>query len=158
MSPPCKYTREDPENDRGRHCERDAFTCSKAPLFISLCMVFQFPRILVKSPRRSPSLLQIPPSPLTSNSRFERKFQKRETELREKQSILNQLKTVIIMGCRDREFLNDETYSSSPSSLSEVLIFATMCIIGLPVDVHVKDGSVYSGLFHTSSVEDDYGM
>ncbi|XP_040987917.1 uncharacterized protein LOC121235639 isoform X4 [Juglans microcarpa x Juglans regia] len=62
------------------------------------------------------------------------------------------------MGCRDREFLNDETsYSSSPS-LSEALILATMCIIGLPVDVHVKDGSVYSGLFHTSSVEDDYGI
>ncbi|XP_035543323.1 polyadenylate-binding protein-interacting protein 4 isoform X1 [Juglans regia] len=62
------------------------------------------------------------------------------------------------MGCRDREFLNDETsYSSSPS-LSEALILATICIIGLPVDVHVKDGSVYSGLFHTSSVEDDYGI
>ncbi|KAG2682244.1 hypothetical protein I3760_11G182900 [Carya illinoinensis] len=63
------------------------------------------------------------------------------------------------MGRRDRESLNYETsYSSSPSSLSEALILATMCIIGLPVDVHVKDGSVYSGLFHTSSVEDEYGI
>ncbi|KAL5735978.1 hypothetical protein ACOSQ2_030766 [Xanthoceras sorbifolium] len=44
------------------------------------------------------------------------------------------------------------------SSLSEALLFATMCIIGLPVDVHVKDGSVYSGIFYTSSVEKDYGI
>ncbi|KAE8125569.1 hypothetical protein FH972_020355 [Carpinus fangiana] len=59
------------------------------------------------------------------------------------------------MGCRNREFLNEET---SSSSLSEALIFATLCIIGLPVDVHVKDGSVYSGIFHTASVEDEYGI
>lgn len=59
------------------------------------------------------------------------------------------------MGCRNREFLNDE---ASSSALSEALIFATLCIIGLPVDVHVKDGSVYSGIFHTASVENEYGM
>ncbi|XP_059444988.1 polyadenylate-binding protein-interacting protein 4 isoform X1 [Corylus avellana] len=59
------------------------------------------------------------------------------------------------MGCRNREFLNEE---ASSSSLSEALIFATLCIIGLPVDVHVKDGSVYSGIFHTASVEDEYGI
>ncbi|KAI8025294.1 Polyadenylate-binding protein-interacting protein 4 [Camellia lanceoleosa] len=33
-----------------------------------------------------------------------------------------------------------------------------MCIIGLPVDVHVKDSSVYSGIFHTACVENDYGI
>lgn len=59
------------------------------------------------------------------------------------------------MGCRKGDFLNDET---SSSSLSEALIFATLYIIGLPVDVHVKDGSVYSGIFHTASVEDEYGI
>lgn len=59
------------------------------------------------------------------------------------------------MGCRNREFTDDETVSSS--SLSEALLFATMCIIGLPVDVHVKDGSVYSGIFYTASVENEYG-
>lgn len=63
------------------------------------------------------------------------------------------------MGCRNREFLNDDTSSSSSSSsLSEALIFATLCIIGLPVDVHVKDGSVYTGIFHTACVEEEYGM
>ncbi|XP_034214275.1 uncharacterized protein LOC117626614 isoform X3 [Prunus dulcis] len=60
------------------------------------------------------------------------------------------------MGCRNREFTDDETVSSS--SLSEALLFATMCIIGLPVDVHVKDGSVYSGIFYTASVENEYGI
>ncbi|KAF2288754.1 hypothetical protein GH714_012246 [Hevea brasiliensis] len=33
-----------------------------------------------------------------------------------------------------------------------------MCIIGLPVDVHVRDGSVYSGTFHTASIDKDYGI
>ncbi|XP_052207692.1 uncharacterized protein LOC127811662 isoform X2 [Diospyros lotus] len=53
------------------------------------------------------------------------------------------------MGCRNREFLGQE---------SDALLFATMCIIGLPVDVHVKDGAIYSGVFHTACVEDDYSI
>ncbi|XP_021892991.1 uncharacterized protein LOC110810968 isoform X3 [Carica papaya] len=52
----------------------------------------------------------------------------------------------------------ETTLSPSSSSLSEALLFATMCIIGLPVDVHVKDGSVYSGIFYTACVEKDYGI
>ncbi|KAL5548348.1 hypothetical protein UlMin_003579 [Ulmus minor] len=59
------------------------------------------------------------------------------------------------MGCRNRDFPGEETASSS---LSEALLFATMCIIGLPVDVHVKDGSVYSGIFHTACFENGYGI
>ncbi|KAM7250895.1 hypothetical protein ACFE04_022778 [Oxalis oulophora] len=48
--------------------------------------------------------------------------------------------------------------SSSTSVLSEALLFATMCIIGLPVDALLKDGSVYSGIFHTASVHHQYGI
>ncbi|XP_038906325.1 polyadenylate-binding protein-interacting protein 4-like [Benincasa hispida] len=59
------------------------------------------------------------------------------------------------MGCRNREFSEDET---SSSTLSEALLFATMCLIGLPVEVHIKDGSVYSGIFHTACVENEYGV
>ncbi|KAL4636496.1 hypothetical protein ACB092_03G013200 [Castanea dentata] len=78
------------------------------------------------------------------------------------------------MGRRNREYINYDT-SSSSSSLSEALIFATvmsqdhvepngnhvqsnatLCIIGLPVDVHVKDSSVYTGIFHTACVEEEY--
>ncbi|KAF3453475.1 hypothetical protein FNV43_RR03915 [Rhamnella rubrinervis] len=59
------------------------------------------------------------------------------------------------MGCRNRELHDD---LSASSSLSGALLFTTMCIIGLPVDVHVKDGSVYSGIFHTACVENDYGI
>ncbi|KAH6778498.1 hypothetical protein C2S51_009810 [Perilla frutescens var. frutescens] len=33
-----------------------------------------------------------------------------------------------------------------------------MCIIGMAVDVHAKDGSVYSGIFHTASVDKDYAI
>ncbi|XP_062076658.1 polyadenylate-binding protein-interacting protein 3 isoform X2 [Humulus lupulus] len=62
------------------------------------------------------------------------------------------------MDCRSREFPSNDNPSSSSSSLNEALLFATMCIIGLHVDVHVKDGSVYSGIFHTASVENEYGI
>ncbi|KAI4306093.1 hypothetical protein L6164_029401 [Bauhinia variegata] len=60
------------------------------------------------------------------------------------------------MGCRERVFFSEDE-TSSPS-LCDALLFATMCIIGLPVDVHVKDGSVYSGIFHTASIDRDYGI
>ncbi|XP_022151014.1 uncharacterized protein LOC111019035 isoform X2 [Momordica charantia] len=59
------------------------------------------------------------------------------------------------MGCRNRDFSEDETCSST---LSEALLFATMCLIGLPVEVHVKDGSVYSGIFHTACLDNEYGV
>lgn len=45
--------------------------------------------------------------------------------------------------------------NAEESSFSDALLFATMCIVGLPVDVHVSNGSVYSGIFHTASVEGD---
>ncbi|KAK7278008.1 hypothetical protein RJT34_23029 [Clitoria ternatea] len=62
------------------------------------------------------------------------------------------------MGCSSMELFAEDHSSSSCSSLSEALLYTTMCIVGLPVDVHVKDGSVYSGIFHTASVESDYGI
>ena len=34
---------------------------------------------------------------------------------------------------------------------------ATMCIVGLQVHVHVKDGSVFSGVFYTASFENGFG-
>ena len=65
------------------------------------------------------------------------------------------------MGYRNREdsFAEDHSVvaAASASSLGEALLFTTMCIIGLPVDVHVKDGSVFSGIFYTASVDGDYG-
>ncbi|EHA8586431.1 hypothetical protein COCNU_scaffold000363G000030 [Cocos nucifera] len=49
--------------------------------------------------------------------------------------------------------------SSTPApSLSDGLLFTTLCIVGLPVDVLVKDGSVYSGVFHTACLQDGYGV
>lgn len=60
------------------------------------------------------------------------------------------------MGYKNRTE-QESGFSHNTSSLSEALLFATMCIIGLPVDVHVKDGSIYSGVFYTASVENGYG-
>ncbi|KAK3014484.1 hypothetical protein RJ639_009387 [Escallonia herrerae] len=62
------------------------------------------------------------------------------------------------MGCRINSVYYSEDNSPPSGSLSDGLLFATMCIIGLPVDVHVKDGSIYSGTFHTACVENDYAI
>ena len=79
------------------------------------------------------------------------------TQKKKQRKLNQQKKQRTKMGRRNREYINDDT-SSSSSSLSEALIFATLCIIGLPVDVHVQDGSVYTGIFHTACVEEEYGM
>lgn len=44
------------------------------------------------------------------------------------------------------------------SSSSSLLLFTTMCMVGLPVEVQVKDGSLYSGVFHTASLHNGYGV
>lgn len=54
--------------------------------------------------------------------------------------------------------LEDDDGSSSSPPLNETLLIATMCIIGLQVHVHVKDGSVFSGLFYTASFEKGFGI
>ncbi|KAI3456936.1 hypothetical protein Pfo_013599 [Paulownia fortunei] len=54
---------------------------------------------------------------------------------------------------------NAAAATAAPSvAVSDALLFTTMCIIGMPVDVHAKDGSVYSGIFHTASVDKDYAI
>uniref|UniRef100_A0A6N2KAZ3 Ataxin 2 SM domain-containing protein n=1 Tax=Salix viminalis TaxID=40686 RepID=A0A6N2KAZ3_SALVM len=55
------------------------------------------------------------------------------------------------MGYRNRAEAETE------ACLNEALLFATMCILGLPVDVHVRDGSVYFGTFHTASFDKENG-
>ena len=47
--------------------------------------------------------------------------------------------------------------AETEACLNEALLFATMCIIGLPVDVHIRDGSVYFGTFHTASFDKENG-
>ncbi|KAL3632208.1 hypothetical protein CASFOL_025192 [Castilleja foliolosa] len=49
--------------------------------------------------------------------------------------------------------------ASSSVEMSDELLFMTISLIGKPVDVYAKDGSVYSGIFHTASVhEKDYDI
>ncbi|RLM73110.1 uncharacterized protein C2845_PM15G22760 [Panicum miliaceum] len=47
--------------------------------------------------------------------------------------------------------------AASPS-LSEALLLATVCMVGLPVEVQVRDGSAYAGVLHTACVDDGYGV
>jgi len=53
--------------------------------------------------------------------------------------------------------VEDDDNNNNNKSSSSVLIAATMCIIGLQVHVHVKDGSVFSGIFFTASVDNGFG-
>ncbi|KAL9232031.1 hypothetical protein vseg_007180 [Gypsophila vaccaria] len=44
------------------------------------------------------------------------------------------------------------------SSSRDRLVYLTTCLIGLHVDVHVKNGSVYSGIFHATNADKDFGI
>ncbi|KAL8462540.1 hypothetical protein ACS0TY_033540 [Phlomoides rotata] len=64
------------------------------------------------------------------------------------------------MACRKGE-LREETRNRNDAAsvvVGDALLFTMMCIIGMPVDVHAKDGSIYSGIFHTASVDEDYAI
>ena len=37
------------------------------------------------------------------------------------------------------------------------LVYATTCLIGHQVEVQVLDGSVFSGIFHSTNAETDFG-
>ncbi|CAD6259515.1 unnamed protein product [Miscanthus lutarioriparius] len=42
-------------------------------------------------------------------------------------------------------------------SIAEALLLATVCMVGLPVEVRVRDGSAYAGVLHTACVDAGYG-
>lgn len=44
------------------------------------------------------------------------------------------------------------------ASSHDKLLYLASCLIGLPVEVQVKSGSVYAGIFHATSDEKDFGM
>ncbi|XVF74347.1 hypothetical protein PTKIN_Ptkin13bG0103100 [Pterospermum kingtungense] len=44
------------------------------------------------------------------------------------------------------------------SSSRDRLVYLTTCLIGHPVEVHVKNGSIYTGIFHATDAEKDFGI
>lgn len=46
--------------------------------------------------------------------------------------------------------------SESPSR--DRLVYMTTCLIGHNVEVQVENGSVYSGIFHATNADRDFGM
>ncbi|XP_039070369.1 polyadenylate-binding protein-interacting protein 3-like isoform X1 [Hibiscus syriacus] len=44
------------------------------------------------------------------------------------------------------------------SSSRDRLVFLTTCLIGHMVEVHVKNGSIYTGIFHATDAEKDFGI
>ncbi|AQK46331.1 Polyadenylate-binding protein-interacting protein 3 [Zea mays] len=43
-------------------------------------------------------------------------------------------------------------------SIADALLLATVCMVGLPVEVRVRDGSAYAGVLHTACVDAGYGV
>ncbi|XP_047945193.1 uncharacterized protein LOC125191817 isoform X2 [Salvia hispanica] len=66
------------------------------------------------------------------------------------------------MACRKRNLREEgkirNDAAAAAAALGDALLFTTMCIIGMSVDVHARDGSVYSGIFHTASLDNDYAI
>ncbi|KAK3220380.1 hypothetical protein Dsin_014350 [Dipteronia sinensis] len=44
------------------------------------------------------------------------------------------------------------------SASDDRLLYVMTCLIGSPVEVHVKNGSIYSGIFHAKSNDKDFGV
>ncbi|TYI24359.1 hypothetical protein ES332_A06G228900v1 [Gossypium tomentosum] len=44
------------------------------------------------------------------------------------------------------------------SSSRDRLVYMTTCLIGHMVEVHLKNGSIYSGIFHATDAEKDFGI
>ncbi|KAL4369341.1 hypothetical protein GQ457_05G035320 [Hibiscus cannabinus] len=44
------------------------------------------------------------------------------------------------------------------SSSRDRLVYLTTCLIGHTVEVHVKNGSIYTGIFHATDAEKDFGV
>ncbi|XP_078175763.1 uncharacterized protein LOC144569339 isoform X2 [Carex rostrata] len=49
------------------------------------------------------------------------------------------------------QFQMADTKTQVQETLGEALVFTMLCIVGLQVEVQVKDGSVYSGIFHSAN-------
>ena len=44
------------------------------------------------------------------------------------------------------------------SSSRDRLVYLITCLIGHLVEVHVNNGSIYTGIFHATDAEKDFGM
>lgn len=38
------------------------------------------------------------------------------------------------------------------------LVYISTCLIGQEVEVHVKNGSIYTGIFHATNADKDFGI
>ncbi|PKU65316.1 uncharacterized protein LOC110099289 [Dendrobium catenatum] len=60
------------------------------------------------------------------------------------------------MGCSNGEA--EVALEMTEITFDDALLLATFCAVGLAVEVQVKDGSVYAGVFHTASLDEGYGI
>eukprot|EP00250_Pteridium_aquilinum_P024057 c2825_g1_i2 orf=271-2997(-) len=61
-------------------------------------------------------------------------------------------------GDKVEAFAGGDSRDGGQEPLSHHLMVLTACLIGQLVEVQVKNGSIYSGVFHTASADKDYGV
>jgi len=54
--------------------------------------------------------------------------------------------------------VSDNKGGSYGSPSHDRLVYLTSCLIGQHVEAQVKNGSIYSGIFHATNTDKDYGM
>ncbi|TQD92863.1 hypothetical protein C1H46_021533 [Malus baccata] len=61
-------------------------------------------------------------------------------------------------GAENHSRLTSNKSGNSESPSRDRLVYMTTCLIGHNVEVQVKNGSVYSGIFHATNAEKDFGI
>lgn len=58
----------------------------------------------------------------------------------------------------DEDFASGGRSGGSESPSRDRLVYLTTCLIGHQVEVQVKSGAVYNGIFHATNADKDFGM
>ncbi|XP_024531843.1 polyadenylate-binding protein-interacting protein 4 isoform X3 [Selaginella moellendorffii] len=59
---------------------------------------------------------------------------------------------------RPSSAIEDEELRGGAHDVHGRLLYLTMCLVGQFVEVQLKDGSVFSGIFHTANMDKDFGV
>ncbi|KAL0900152.1 hypothetical protein Bca101_084113 [Brassica carinata] len=78
----------------------------------------------------------------------------------EREGVLNKAQSSKVTSCKYAAiYLQPHVLSYYAAEKSrDSLVYLTTCMIGHLVEVHLKNGSVYSGIFHAADVEKDFGI
>ncbi|CAH8359925.1 unnamed protein product [Eruca vesicaria subsp. sativa] len=76
----------------------------------------------------------------------------------EREGVSNKAKSTKSHPANTLNAVSNGEAGSLKGHLGDGLVYLTTCKIGHTVEVHLKNGSVYSGIFHAADVEKDFGI